>query len=71
MEIPIDQAGWFYNDFPDAFCRGTEAEEDEFGVCFFDQQPVVDRDAGLFEEKINVCACAYMKWNFRCIFPRR
>ena len=25
----------------------------------------------LFKEKINVCACAYMKWNFRCIFPGR
>ena len=69
MEITINQAGWFYDDFPDAFCRGTETEEDEFRVCFFDQKPVVNRDAGLFKEKINVCACAYMKWNFG-YFPR-
>lgn len=69
MEITINQAGRFYDDFPDAFCRGTETEEDEFRACFFDQKPIVNRDAGLFKEKINVGACAYMKWNFGCISP--
>ena len=40
MEITINQAGRFYDDFPDAFCRGTETEEDEFRVCFFDQKQI-------------------------------
>ena len=26
MEITINQAGRFYDDFPDAFCRGTETD---------------------------------------------
>ena len=64
MEITINQAGRFYDDFPNAFCRSTETEEDEFRACFFDQKPIVNRDASLFKEKINVGACAYMKWNF-------
>ena len=70
MEITINQAGRFYDDFPDAFCRGTETEEDEFRVCFFDQKPVVNRDAGFFQRENQCLRLCLHEMEFWMYFPR-